>query len=181
MNLCIQLLGRAGRGGSTSCGVVYTNSRELSKCTDVALKEYCEGKENCRRKVLLAALGSTQELSQPCSGVCCDSCPPGELPPELSFFTPLQLERQSRTRPVRVVSKEVGVTLRKRLLRERAVITSSTLGYQMLGQEVILPTKCIEQLCKKARYIKSIDDIRLPGIRTSLLERLYIVIMEELS
>jgi len=79
------------------------------------------------------------------------------------------------------VSREVGVTLRKRLLRERAVITLSTLGYQMLGQEVILPTKCIEQLCKRARYIKSIDDIRLPGIRTSLLERLYIAIMEELS
>ena len=51
----------------------------------------------------------------------------------------------------------------------------------MIGQEVVLPTKCIDQLCKKARYIQCINDIRIPGIRTSLLERLFNVIMEVLS
>ena len=146
---------------------MFTNSRELSKCTDKALKEYCEGKENCRRKVLLAALGSTQEISQ--HGVCCDTCPSGELPRELSFVTPLRQERQRRARPVRVVSVKVLDSLKKRLLEERAVITSSSLGYRTLGQEVILPTKCIEQICKKARHIQSINDIRLPGIRTSVV------------
>ena len=70
----LQLIGRAGRCGHESRGHIFTNSREIRTCSDEALVEFCVSKENCRRRVLLNALGSSESLPS-CTSFC-DVCSP---------------------------------------------------------------------------------------------------------
>ena len=59
----LQLLGRAGRNGNQSFGVIYANKTDLDKCHDIQLKKLCTCTE-CHRKVLMEALGSEELLPQ---------------------------------------------------------------------------------------------------------------------
>ena len=69
------MLGRAGRNGCQSHGHVFTDSRDMAKKEDEDLKSFCSDKENCRRSVLVKALGSREQIRLPDSGVCCDIAP----------------------------------------------------------------------------------------------------------
>ena len=53
---------------------------------------------------------------------------------------------------------------------ERENIMGSSVGYCMLGKELVLPTGCILEICKRAQYIQSQADISLvPGLRRELV------------
>ena len=54
-------------------------------------------------------------------------------------------------------------------------------GYKMLGKELVLPTKCLQLICKKARCIRTEDDIRVPGLREKFVNKLFDVVMHTLS
>ena len=51
----------------------------------------------------------------------------------------------------------------------------------MLGKEVVLPTKCLQIICKKARYINGENDIHVAGLREHSVHRLFAVVMDTLS
>ena len=44
--------------------------------------------------------------------------------------------------------------LQKALEKVRDSIFASDMGYQMLGKEIVLPTACILEICKRAKYVK---------------------------
>ena len=69
----LQLSGRAGRNNEQSLCVLYYNSKQKIKDSD--LKAYCsdKDKENCRRVQLLRALGDTNVHSRDLAK-CCDHC-----------------------------------------------------------------------------------------------------------
>ena len=69
-----QLFGRAGRGGFLCRAVLLTDARELQRCKDVGLVEFCTAKENCRRKHMLRALGSDEPVQTVNGQMCCDVC-----------------------------------------------------------------------------------------------------------
>ena len=61
------------------CALYYNTKQKNFK--DAMLKSYCDptAKENCRRRLLLTALGDTsQEHNDPT--VCCDRCSNGSVP-----------------------------------------------------------------------------------------------------
>ena len=70
--IVLQLSGRARRNGQSLC-VLYYNAKQKIKDTD--LMKYCDDKdkENCRRVLLLKALGDTLRYSRDASK-CCDRC-----------------------------------------------------------------------------------------------------------
>ena len=71
----------------------------------------------------------------------------------------------AKSHTVRRVNEATKKTLVDHLLQERQTIVSSNFGYKKLGKELVLPTKCLQMICKKARYIHSEDDTRVPGLR----------------
>ena len=174
----LQLIGRAGRCGHESRGHIFTNSREIRTCSDEALVEFCVSKENCRRRVLLNALGSSESL--PSGTSCCDVCSPtAEL---VSIFHPIAVGRKPRQHAVRSVSKPLAKHLKDRLLAERDVIVASDIGYRMLGKNMVLPDTCIDMLCKKAKFITQSSDIStIPGLRGQFANRIFDVILEVVS
>ena len=89
--------------------------------------------------------------------------------------------KRAKPHSVRRVSEATKKTLMDRLLQERKKIVSSHFGYKMLGKELVLPTKCLRLICKKARSIHTEDDIRVPGLRVNFVNKLFNVVMDTLS
>ena len=180
IHICIlQLLGRAGRNGNQSCGVIFNKKTDLDKCHDLQLKNLCSCKE-CHRKVLVEALGSKEVLPQ--ATLCCDVCSKENIPTLMELIRPQpSLKKCAKSQTVRIVNEATKKTLMDRLLQERHTIVSTNFGYRMLGKEVVLPTKCLQMICKKARYINSENDIRVAGLREHFVHRLFAVVMDTLS
>ena len=156
-------------------GVLFSHRLEVENCKDDDLKQMC-GKENCRRLTLLTALGSSEALSA-LNGMCCDSCTPNALPRELAFVKP-ESRRRPRIRAVRTVSKLQEQILMDSLEQEREAIVSSSVGYMMLGKELVLPTKCLYELVRKAKYVQTAQDVKVPGLREVFVNRIFVVMME---
>ena len=83
-SLLMQQSGRCGRNGQQSVSYLFYSRVELKKA-DRGVTEFVECSENCRRRILLSALGSPEER-QPARILCCDSCTPGELPAKLNII-----------------------------------------------------------------------------------------------
>ena len=79
----LQLCGRAGRGGVASRAHLFFSPRQ-QKC-ESAVREYCTSKENCRRTLMLQALGVSE--SHPSSLPCRDACNNTPYPQTLNFMT----------------------------------------------------------------------------------------------
>ena len=171
----LQLIGRAGRCGHESRGHIFTNSRDTRTCSDEALVDFCVSKENCRRRVLLTALGSSESLASGTS--CCDVCSPSAS--TSTIFHPIAVTRKPRKRAVRSVSKPLAKHLKERLLAERDAIVASDVGYRMLGKNMMLPDSCIDILCKKAKFITNRSDIStVPRLRSQFVDRICAVILD---
>ena len=57
---------------------------------------------------------------------------------------------------------------------ERDAIVDSEIGYQMLGKYVVIPDTWIDDLCKRAKFIKDCGDVSsVPGVRKQFVNRLY--------
>ena len=130
---------------------------------------------------MLRGLGSTETIPQSRTRICCDICSSDCTRPELDFLIPPKRDRCPRRRVIRTVSRPLGEILKKRLLDERDSIVDSDIGYKMLGKELLIPSKCIEELCRQVRFVKSVDDVSVSGLRAEFVPRLYSVMMVVLN
>lgn len=111
--LHVQLCGRAGRGGKAARAHVFLNS--IQKCSE-QVKEYCISKENCRRQMMLLALGASE--NHPGSLPCCDSCDSLKCPSSLRFENhPCGSTRRKGRTAFKDVNEDSKATLKHSLLR----------------------------------------------------------------
>ena len=142
---------------------MLTDNREVTKCKNPQLSDYCKSKENCRRQLLLNAFCSS-EVPSPSAPLCCDVCSPRPVCSTTADLFRLATTRcHARQVAVRKISSSQCTGLQRALLEERDVIVASYMGYRMLRKEVVLPTASIVTLCKQA--INSEHNIQYP--RTS--------------
>ena len=147
----------------------------------------CEQTENCRRSTLLRSLGSNELVDASPGTPCCDvcsvivrtSCTRSRLVDKLDIFQPITLAPKPRRRAVRSVTPTLEKRLRDRLQLERDAIVDSEIGYKMLGKYVVIPDTCIDELCKRVKFIKDRTDVlSVPGLRKQFVDRLYSVIID---
>ena len=165
------------------CHLLYGN-KQLKSIKDEALKAYCDdsNKENCRRRQLLQAFGCSDVLvTDP--EICCDHCNPRGVPyKEFNILGKGKRKRQQKPPVLREVSEECSKQLQARLLEERNNIVSESLGFQMLGHDVVCHPRTTDILCSKAPYISTLQDFdTVSGLRPQLRKRMYDTMMTVLS
>ena len=149
----------------------------------------CEQTENCRRSTLLRSLGSNElhvvdaSPGTPCCDVCSvvdrTSCNRSRVVDKLDIFQPTTLAPKPRRHAVRSVTPSLERRQRDRLRLERDAIVDSEIGYKMLGKYVVIPDTCIDELCKRAKFIKDRADVSsVSGLRKQFVDRLYSVIID---
>lgn len=149
---------------------ILTDTREVKQVKDKDLAEFITSKENCRRRILIKALGSVEDLPHISLENCCDVCSPRTS----GIFRRISVKRRPKPHVVRIVTGAQQEGLKKALELERDRIIGSDLGYRSLGKELVLPSGCISEICKRAQYIQSHDDIlSVFGLRRELSDRLY--------
>ena len=144
------------------------------------LRELIDNKENCRRSTILRALGSGEER-QPDRIACCDVCGTEQLPPALQAVFPSSASVTAGRSRARTVPRRVRDELRAALIAARDQIVDLSIGFKMLGTEVVCSTKVINDVCKNVAYIESVEDLKIiKGLRTDLYHHFYNVILEVL-
>lgn len=121
VNLLIQLIGRGGRDGSLCRAHILTHRREIGRCKDSDLEEFCTSKENCRREILIKALGSEEHTKS--RSRCCDVCTPSDASDVLLHST--TVKRQQQRKIIRNVSSQQFDELKRAVERERDEIISA--------------------------------------------------------
>ena len=184
--------GRAGRDGCTSVCQVIVNGRQVKNSKDVAVQTYCSigdkrNKENngvCRRKLLLHQLGDDGRLLLN-PATCCDQG--ARDIPYMDLKTALQKGKQKRKQKhpstdKKCVDEKIIEDIRLNLLAERKKLIQSSDGLQVLGEQGLCHTAIIDEICKRCKYIDSIDDIKdIHGLRPHLFQPFYDIIMKTLS
>ena len=172
-----QLFGRAGRGG-TSRAHLFFSTRQ--KKVDPIVKRFCFEKENCRRKNLLEAIGSSESVHR--GNLCCDVCAEDGLPSKLQFDA-IQATQISRKRRVaaHVVSEDLKSHLKAHLVKERDMYLQVHPNFQMLGLSFICPDCVIDHICQQACFVMCEEDTDVVGLRPELRSRFYDVIENLLS
>lgn len=156
----MQMYGRAGRNGTPAHAHLLYTSRQVKKIKDPSLNRFCGDacKENCRRQQLLVSLGSKESIQG--NAACCDVCTGGRVPSaRLDVLVPPSLKRARKSKPVRDVNKNMEQMLREGLLKENDKILEECPGLRMLGGNFIFSDAVIEELCLKAPFIESKDDL----------------------
>lgn len=172
-----QLSGRAGRNGFPAYSDLFVNAKQVKACKDDNLRAYSDHdtatKENCRRHLLLTSLGSSE---RPSVGTeqCCNQCRQQGVPyKNLELVKRTQTRKRRRTK-VREVSKDLLKVLFERLTQEQDTIVSESIGFHMLGAEVVCHSKVITEICSRAKFITSVASIKdIPGLRPQLVSRFY--------
>ena len=121
---------------------IFTDTREVKQVKDKDLEEFITAKENCRRHILIRALGSVEDLPHSSPENCCDVCSPRTS----GIFRRITVKRRPKRHVVRIVTGTQQEELKKALEMERDRIIGSDLGYQSLGKELVLPSGCISDL-----------------------------------
>lgn len=171
----MQQSGQCGRNGQQSVSYLFYSTIGLKRA-EKSVGEFVESSQNCRRRVLLSALGGHEE-QQPPRILCCDSCTPDQLPADLNII-PLPCVHVGNVR-VHTVPKAVRDELYEALLVAREQVVTTNSGLRMLGPQVICSNRVISDLCKKAGHIKSVDDLKcFKGLRTDLYDFFFNVISE---
>ena len=67
-------------------------------------------------------------------------------------------------------------TLKDKLVEEREKILAERPGFSFLGLDSICPNLTIDELCKQSRYILSITDMQLFGIKPEFKNRFFNII-----
>ena len=158
----------------------------MKNSKDQALKRYCsfEDKENCRRRCLQQYLGDDCDFTiDPAN--CCDCCSPHGVPyPDLKLALKKGKRKRKKKHPspvVRCLSSKVIDEVKLKLLDQRKRIVQSSVGLQMLGEDVFCHTSVINKICEQCKYFSSIDDIKdTPGLRPHLFQPFYDTVMRTL-
>ena len=134
------------------------------------MKALCEGKKNCRRKILLKALGS-DEFSSVSKNVCCDCCHP-VCPYQSLLFSSATTEGRKRRVRIRPISDDIKALLTSKLIEARDSAIESNPVLKMLPNSVVCPvTVTIKDIASRSISISSIEDVRsFPCIRPEFHE-----------
>ena len=125
------------------------------------MNDFCTDSENCRRKNMLAIVGSKERL-QP-REICCDVC---NLNLSSTFIVTLQgkynvpVAKQRRHHVRRVTSEQHVLVLTTALEALRQSFLNDHTSFYMLGVDYVLPTVAIKAICEDIDYIDSAEYIR---------------------
>ena len=185
-NNLLQLFGRAGRDGCPSRGhLFYSSSKKKSNKKvneDKTLLKFAHDQENCRRRTLVSGMGGRiDNLVR--SERCCDLCTPSAIPCKgrLDVTQAGMPSKRKRRIAVRVITDNLLGSLKQRLCLERSTYIQENPCLRMVGPSFVCPDVTIDEICKQAEYISSVDDISLFGIRTDLKHRFFNIITDVLS
>lgn len=144
--------------------------------------QYCNlPRETCRRHYLLELLGSPIKDTENIDPVkCCDNCsrviPYHQL---AHILSKVKVTRKKKRCKIRVIADSLSEALEERLKEERHRILQTSIGYQFLGEEIVCPLKSIQDLCKHATWIQSIDDVlSIGGVRQEFAENFYNILLD---
>ena len=71
--------------------------------------------------------------------------------------------------------------LLSKLTKERDNICRSSAGFSYLGPDIVCPRPVINHLCKIAKSVHTIDDIKIPGLRPQLYDNFFEIISSVLG
>lgn len=100
----------------------------------------------------------------------------------MRFIHPVKAKRVPKSKPVRKVSEDTLKILKHRLLAERKHIICKSTGLKALGGVVICPIACVEKICKRATYIKELNDIlNISGLRVQFARKFFDIVTDILN
>ena len=175
------MFGRAGRNGCPArAHLLYTCTQKPS-VEEVHLKSFACGTENCRRKELIASLGSEEVLAT--NPACCDVCTGGKIPTlRLDVLAASHSKRTYKAKPVRDIDRDMEQTLKEALLKEREKILEESVGLRILGRSFVFSEATVKDLCVKAKYIKSKEDLgNLLSLRPEYHDRVFNIVWSVVS
>ena len=128
----------------------------------------------CRRKILLEGGGGEYGGGL---NFCCDVCSSSDSPIDLTmdFLKSGATITKPRRKIVRKVTKDKQESLRVRLLAERDAYDNH---FSMIGSSFLCPDSTVAEVSAQAKYVNTIDDIRLFGIRPELKKRFFNTILD---
>ena len=173
-----QLSGRAGRNGHPAECVLFTNRSEIKSNKDVNMINFCSDKKSCRRRILLESIGDHQSISTP-RNMCCDVCTHSRPYPHLKFIDPIKQPPKRKQRPIREVPEGILTEVHNRLREAQLAMFSQSMGMRALSLNAVCPISCIDEICKKANIIKSMDDLNvIAGLRVKFAEKFFKIFIE---
>lgn len=108
---------------------------------------------------------------------CCDACSPVSFDGWLNVLELGAVNRRKRRRAIRTVTKD----LKAKLVAVREEVLSEKPAFRMVGIGLLCPDSTIDELCKQAKYIDSVEDVSLFGIRSELKEKFFKAISDTCS
>ena len=140
---------------------------------DPVMKNFCLEGENCRRKSLLVAIGSSERVQS--GNLCCDGCIGDSLPSILQFDKTLPTQKGCKRRvPVYDVSDNMKSRLKANLVKERDTYMRSHPDYYMTHYSFVCPDCVIDHICEQARFIKSEEDLDVVALRPELKSQFFV-------
>ena len=142
---------------------------------DPILEHFCASgnTENCLRDILLRGLGSSTAVrhNTACCTVCCTPCA------RLDILQPGTRKYRKKPATVREISESLSKQLQVALEKERDKILAEKPSYRILGSQYICSDFVIQEICTRAKYITSSDDLNVAFLRPELRSRFYSVVM----
>ena len=181
-NNFIQMFGRAGRGDVEAIAQLIYTTRELNNEPNTQLVDFASNKENCRRRTLLHNMGSSESVVGE-HILCCDVCSGGIVPYcrlKLLMKRPC-VGRVRKRRSCQKLTLQQYDELLSKLTKERDNICRSSAGFSYLGPDIVCPRPVINHLCKIAKSVHTIDDIKIPGLRPQLYDNFFEIISSVLG
>ena len=116
------MCGRGGRDRDSARAHIFYSTKQQKM--DTSIKDFCTSNENCRRKSLLKAVGSTESVISS-DNPCCDVCNPDVPDHIVCLQAAAPSIRKQRRRRVRNVSYDQEVQMTEALMRKRDIYIDS--------------------------------------------------------
>ena len=94
--------------------------------------------------------------------------------PHLRFIDPVKVPPKVKPVEVSEMSEGVVAEVRNKLMEAHLNIFRQSIGMQALRLDVACPMSYIDEICKKANFIKSMDDLSIiAGLRVKFAEKFF--------
>ena len=126
---------------------------------DDKIRLLCEDRENCKRKKMLEAVGSTENCDR--EDACCDTCGVDRLLPELKFEQSRPVNTISRKRRCAVftVTEDAVSTLAQALRQERDKYLDNHPNFLPFGPDCVCSNSLIDHICMQAKFVSKESDL----------------------
>ena len=128
------------------------------KCSD-QVKVYFT-KENCRRQIMFRALHVAE--SHPHSLPCCDCCDSTNLRFECQVIS--RCSRRKRRTAKHEVDEACKAVLKNALLKAVDDYLAEHTSFRMLERNFVCPECAIDEICREAHFLTSVEDLNIVGL-----------------